>query len=141
MHSKFGFLSYEISHVIQQRFNKEAEALGFTHGQWRVLAYLSENENCRQIDLAAALEIKPITLVRQIDLLEQMGLVVRKKDHEDRRAHRLQLTDYAKSLLNQLWERADSIEAHLLNVLTQQEQDQLLNWLQRIKNGISSKQP
>ncbi len=138
MHSKFGFLSYEISHIIQQRFNKEAETLGFTHGQWRALAYLSENENCRQTDLAAALEIKPITLVRQIDQLEQMELVVRKKDHEDRRAHRLQLTENARELLFQLWERADSVEDQLLQVLNQSEQEQLIEYLHRIKKAISS---
>lgn len=78
MHSKFGFLSYEISHIIRQRFNKEAENSGLTHAQWRALVHLSNNENCRQIDLAEILEINPITLTRQIDLLEEAGLVRRK---------------------------------------------------------------
>lgn len=91
MHSKFGFLSYEISHIIRQRFNKAAEPIGFTHAQWRALVHLSENQNCRQIDLAEILEIKPITLVKQIDLLEEAGMVRRNKDSEDRRAYRLEV--------------------------------------------------
>jgi len=103
MHSKFGFLSYEISHIIRQRFNKEAENIGLTHAQWRALVHLSNNENCRQIDLAEILEIKPITLVRQIDLLEEAGLVRRNKDSEDRRAYRLELMPKAHTVMQQLW--------------------------------------
>jgi DNA-binding MarR family transcriptional regulator len=136
MHSKFGFLSYEISHAIRQRFNKEAEHIGFTHAQWRVLVHLSENENCRQIDLAEILEIKPITLVRQIDLLEELGLVCRNKDSEDRRAYRLVLTPKALTIMQELWQIADEVEAKILSVLTQQEQELMTALLERVKNSV-----
>lgn len=136
MHSKFGFLSYEISHVIRQRFNKEAENIGFTHAQWRALVHLSENENCRQIDLAEILEIKPITLARQIDLLEESGLVRRNKDVEDRRAYRLELTPKAQSIMQELWDIADAVEAEVLKSLTQQEREQMTALLERIKTSL-----
>lgn len=138
MHSKFGFLSYEISHVIRQRFNKEMENRGFTHSQWRALVHLSENENCRQIDLAELLEVKPITLARQIDLLEESGLVRRKKDSEDRRAYRLELTSKASPIMQELWEIADAIEDEVLGVLTAQEGESLINMLKRIKSNLST---
>lgn len=137
MHSKFGFLSHEISHVIRQRFNKEAEKLGFTHSQWRALVHLSENENCRQIDLAEIMEVKPITLARQIDSLEESGLVRRKKDHEDRRAHRLELTSKALPIMQELWKIADAIEAQVLNVLTAEEKELMIEMLERIKDNFS----
>ncbi len=138
MHSKFGFLSHEISHVIRQRFNREAEKLGFTHSQWRALVHLSENENCRQIDLAEILEVKPITLARHIDLLEESGLVRRKRDREDRRAHRLELTAKAQPVIKELWRIADGIEDQILNVLTEQENEFLVGFMKRIKNNISN---
>jgi DNA-binding MarR family transcriptional regulator len=141
MHSKFGFLSYEISHAIRQRFNKEAEHIGFTHAQWRALVHLSENQNCRQIDLAEILEIKPITLVRQIDLLEESGLVRRNKDSEDRRAYRLELTPKAQTIMQELWEIADEVEAKILSVLTQQEQALMTTLLERIKVDITTNSP
>ncbi len=125
MHSKFGFLSYEISHIIRQRFNKAAEPIGFTHAQWRALVHLSENENCRQIDLAEILEIKPITLTRQIDLLEEAGLVRRNKDSEDRRAYRLELLPKAHAIMQELWDIADTVEAQVLSALTVYEQQSL----------------
>jgi DNA-binding MarR family transcriptional regulator len=136
MHSKFGFLSYEISHIIRQRFNKEAENIGLTHAQWRALVHLSNNENCRQIDLAEILEIKPITLVRQIDLLEESGLVRRNKDSEDRRAYRLELMPKAHAVMQELWDIADALEAEVLKTLTQQEQEQMTELLERIKTSM-----
>jgi len=136
MHSKFGFLSYEISHIIRQRFNKEAENIGLTHAQWRALVHLSNNENCRQIDLAEILEIKPITLVRQIDLLEESGLVRRNKDSEDRRAYRLELMPKAHAVMQELWEIADAVEAEVLKTLTRQEREQMTALLERIKTSL-----
>ena len=138
MHSKFGFLSYEISHIIRQRFNKAAEPIGFTHAQWRALVHLSENQNCRQIDLAEILEIKPITLVKQIDLLEESGLVRRNKDSEDRRAYRLELLPKAHAVMQQLWEIADAVEAQVLSALAIEEQQSLTKLLERIKTGLNA---
>lgn len=141
MHSKFGFLSYEISHIIRQRFNKEAEYIGFTHSQWRALVHLSENENCRQIDLAEILEIKPITLARQIDLLEDSGLVRRNKDSEDRRAYRLEILPKAHAVMRELWDIADAVEAEVLKSLSAEEQKLMTALLERVKTGLSEIQP
>jgi len=137
MQSKFGFLSYEISHIIRQRFNKKAENLGFTHSQWRALVYLSENKDCRQIDLADALKVKPITLARQVDLLEESGLVKRNQDSEDRRAYRLELLPKALPIMRELWNIADEIEANILSALTTQERTSLLIMLHKIKSNFS----
>ncbi len=139
MHSKFGFLSYEISHIIRQRFNKEAEnIIGLTHAQWRTLVHLSDNENCRQIDLAKILEIRPITLARQIDLLEYAGLIRRNKDSEDRRAYRLELMPKAHAVMQELWDIADAVEAKVLCALTPEEQELLTTQLERIKTSINT---
>ena len=137
IHSKFGFLSYEISHVIRQRFNKQAESIGVTHSQWRVLVHLSENENCRQVDLADILNVKPITLVRQIDLLEQLSLVKRLNDKEDRRVFRLKLTTKAKPIMQELWQIADSIENEICNMLSDEEKGVLSKLLITIKTQLS----
>lgn len=111
--------------------------MGFTHAQWRALVHLSENENCRQIDLAEILEIKPITLVRQIDLLEEAGLIRRNKDVEDRRAYRLELTPKAVSVMDELWKIADAVEAGVLSSLTDDEKRLITDLLVRIKTSAN----
>ncbi|MGZ8928841.1 MAG: MarR family winged helix-turn-helix transcriptional regulator [Methylobacter sp.] len=133
-------MSYEISHIIRQRFNKEAEHIGFTHAQWRALVHLSENENCRQIDLAEILEIKPITLARQIDLLEEAGLVRRNKDSDDRRAYRLELTPKAQPIMQELWKIADGVEAEVLKALSLAERKTMIALLERIKISLAKDQ-
>jgi DNA-binding MarR family transcriptional regulator len=139
MYPKLGFLTHEISYLIRKRFNKEVENLGFTHSQWRALVHLSENENCRQVDLAEILEVKPITLAKQIDLLEASGLVMRNKDKEDRRAYRLALTSKAKPVMNKLCEIASSVENQVLNGLTVAEETSLIQLLEAIKNNMTAR--
>lgn len=107
----------------------------------RALAHLSENENCRQIDLAEILEIKPITLARQIDLLEEAGLVRRNKDSEDRRAYRLELTPKALPIMQKLWKIADGVEAEVLKALTLEERKAMVRLLERIKISLTTNQP
>ena len=136
MHSKFGLLSYEISHIIRQRFNKNAESFGLTHAQWRVLVHLSENKNCRQVDLAEILEVKPITLARQIDLLETAGLVRRNKDRDDRRAYRLELMPKALPIMAALWQITDAIEDEILAILSTEDKGVLINQMEHIKNNL-----
>ncbi len=137
MYPKLGFLTYEISHLMRRRFNKEVENLGFTHSQWRALVHLSENENCRQVDLAEILEVQPITLAKQIDILEASGLVQRKKDKEDRRAYRLALTSKAKPVMSKLCEIANAVEDQVLSGLTGSEEASLIQLLEHLKNNIS----
>ncbi len=140
MHFRFGFLSYEISHVIRQRFNKNAESIGITHSQWRVLVHLSENPNCRQVDLAEILDVKPITLVKQLDQLEALSLVSRLKDSDDRRAYRLELTENALPVMQKLWDIADQVEAEVFGVLSPDEQALVTRLLCRVKRAICGTQ-
>ncbi len=134
IYSQFGFLSYEISHAIRQRFNKQAASIGVTHSQWRVLVHLSENENCRQINLAETLNVKPITLARQVDLLEQLSLVKRLNDKDDSLLFRLKLTIKAKSIMQELWKIADSIEHDICNMLADEEKAVLSKLFITLKN-------
>ena len=137
MHFRFGFLSYEISHVIRQRFNKNAESIGITHSQWRVLVHLSENPNCRQVDLAEILDVKPITLVKQLDQLEARNLVRRIKDSDDRRVYRLELTENALPVMQVLWDIADQVEVEVFGVLSPDEQALVTRLLYRVKKAIA----
>lgn len=53
----------------------------------------------RQVDLCAALGLSRATVCRCVARLEQLGLVRRRRSTFDRRSHRLELTDFAASLL------------------------------------------
>lgn len=92
----------ETARSIRRAFDQRAAAVGVTRPQWRVLARLKREPGLRQVELAERLDMEPITLCRIVDRLGEAGLVERKPDPADRRAWRLELTDKAAPLVNQL---------------------------------------
>lgn len=116
-----GFLINDVARLLRQNFNRRAQELGLSLAQCRALAYLSRQEGVNQVTLADSLEIQPITLVRLIDKLQEMGLVTRKPDPVDRRATRLYLTKDAQPLLNRMWElSAETREEAATNISSEQ---------------------
>ena len=75
----FGFLVHDVARLFGRRFNQRALLfLGLTRAQCKVLGYLARNEGINQAGLADLLEIKPMTLVRQIDRMEEDGWIERR---------------------------------------------------------------
>ena len=64
---------------------------------------IARNEGINQAGLADLLEIRPMTLVRQIDRMEEAGWIERRPDPADRRARRLYLTAKARPVLGRIW--------------------------------------
>ena len=96
---RFGALMIEVTRLIRSEFNRRVQPLGLTQAQWRALAKLSREGDLRQSQLADELEIKPMTVTRLVDRLEEAGLVERRTDPRDRRAQRLHLTEKAEPVI------------------------------------------
>lgn len=85
--------SRHLRHFVDQR----AQAMGLTGAQLRVLARLSRREGATQAELAADMEVRPISLSSLIDKLTRQGLVERRGDARDRRINRIHLTDAGRA--------------------------------------------
>jgi MarR family transcriptional regulator for hemolysin len=96
-----GWLVHDVARLLRKRFEQKARAssLGLTRAQAAVIAHLARQEGSNQASLAQVLEIEPITLVRLLDRLEELGLVERRQDPNDRRARLLRLTPQAHAML------------------------------------------
>ena len=106
----FGFLVHDVARLFGRRFNQRALLfLGLTRAQCKVLGYLARNEGINQAGLADLLEIKPMTLVRQIDRMEEDGWIERRPQPGDRRARRLVLTDKARPILARILDLSNEI--------------------------------
>ena len=111
----FAFEVAETARLIRREANKRAAVLGATKAQWRVLARLHRmGDGARQIELADALDVEPITLCRMIDRLEEAGLVERRRDGNDRRAWRIHLTEAAAPVLAKLEAMGAQFNADIL---------------------------
>ena len=83
----------DVARTMRTYIDQRAREHGMTRAQWSVLARLERHEGMTQAEMADALEIQPISLVRLIDRLCLQGLIERRPHPRDRRANRLYLTE------------------------------------------------
>jgi MarR family transcriptional regulator for hemolysin len=138
----FGFLVHEVARLFARRFNQRAQLfLGLTRAQCRVLGYLARNEGINQTGLADLLEIKPMTLVRQIDRMEEDGWIARLPDPADRRAYRLVLTEKARPILASILALSNEVRAEAFVGLGEKEGRMLVELLRRVHANLAERLP
>jgi DNA-binding MarR family transcriptional regulator len=133
----FGFLIHDIARLIRRDFYARVQGLSLTQAQWRTLANLARMEGCRQTDLAEFLEVKPITLARLVDRLEQQGLVERRQHPQDRRAVQLYCTSKSRPLIERMRAIGIETEQRALTALSEHRQQQLLELLAQVRGNLS----
>jgi DNA-binding MarR family transcriptional regulator len=137
----FGFLVNDVARLFGRRFDHNGRRLGLTRAQCRTLGYLARNEGINQAGMADLLEIRPMTLVRQIDRMEEAGWIERRPDPADRRARRLFLTAKARPILGRIWHVANETRNEALARLSASEGDTLIDLLQRVHATLSERVP
>ena len=137
----FGFLAHDVARLYGRRFDRNGRRLGLTRAQCRTLGYLARNEGINQAGLADLLEIRPMTLVRQIDRLQEAGWIERRPDPTDRRARRLYLTDKARPVLTRIWDVSSETQDQVLASLTPDEAELLIDLMRRVHAALADRSP
>jgi DNA-binding MarR family transcriptional regulator len=75
--------------LLRRDFYQRAQGLKLTPALARLLFYVHRESGSSQVDLAARLEITPVTLGRMVDRLVKCGYVRRVPDAYDRRVFRV----------------------------------------------------
>jgi len=101
-----------------------------------VLARLERQEGMTQAEMAEALEIQPISLVRLIDRLCEHSLIERRPHPHDRRANRLYLTEKGRTTYTHLVPLGREVAGELLAELGEADVADLLQKLLLIRNNI-----
>jgi MarR family transcriptional regulator, transcriptional regulator for hemolysin len=135
----FGFLLHDIARLLRKRYEQRARPLGLTRAQWQVLAHLQRSEGINQSRLAELLELEPITVARLIDRMEEAGLVERRDDPADRRAHLLYLTGRARPLLERCRPVADAIYAEAFAGIANGKREYLIDLLVQVRGNLSER--
>ena len=91
----------------------------------------------RQADLAALLEMQPISLTRLIDRLVKKGYVERRCDPKDRRANRDYLTRELTPILNRLRDLGNEMRDEALSGIPIEERTRFMDTLLRIRANIT----
>ncbi|MCG6941553.1 MAG: MarR family winged helix-turn-helix transcriptional regulator [Thiohalocapsa sp.] len=133
-----GFLIADVYRLLRRAFQKRLEASSaLTLAQAQTLVYISRNQGVRQVVIADMLDVQPITLARSIDQLAAAGLVERRPDPADRRAHLLHLTPEAAPQLAAIRDVGAAISAEALQGLTKDQVGTVLLALGQMRDQLT----
>lgn len=138
----FGYLVHDVGRLFARRFNARALLfLGLSRSQCRILGYLARHEGINQAGLADLLEIKPMTLVRQLDRMEADGWIERRPDPGDRRARRLMLSEKARPILTRILDLSSDVRGEAFAGLSEEEGWHLVDLLRRVHGNLVERVP
>ena len=128
----------DVARALRTYVDQRAREHGMTRAQWGVLARLERDEGMMQTEMAEALEIQPISLVRLVDRLCEQGLVERRPHPTDRRANCLYLSDKGRARLEQMVPLGREISGNVLAAFSESDVAELLSKLLSLKRNIRS---
>jgi DNA-binding MarR family transcriptional regulator len=134
-----GFLMHDVARMHRKRFEQRARAarLELTRAHYSVLAHLARHEGCNQSFLAQVLEVEPITLMKQLDRLEELALIERRAAPADRRTRHLFLTAAARPLLDRIHAIGADVREEALAGIGPDDRKRLCEILQAMKLNLA----
>ena len=132
-------LIHDIARMFKRNFDRRVKYLGLTRAQWLTVGTLRRHPGISQAELAEKLDVEPISVARTVDRLEKSNWIERKPDAKDRRVNRLYLTDRVKEVVTNIRGLAVECRAEASLGITEQEHEQLLYLLKKMKSNLCDK--
>jgi DNA-binding MarR family transcriptional regulator len=129
------FLLAQVGAHTATEFARRVAALGLTPSDAGILRLLARSAGMSQRQLAQTLHMHASRLVALIDDLESRNLVVRGENANDRRTHVLRITEKGQKALSEIGRAARAHSENLCAALSEAEQAQLYNMLQRLADA------
>lgn len=115
----------------------QLEAVGGTRPVWLALIALVQNPDANQREIAAQIGIRDATLTHHLAAMEADGLIERTRDPDNRRVHRISLTDAGREAFQTMASAAIEFDEQLRSGITDDEQNQLEKLLERLEANVS----
>ncbi len=131
------YLLNDVARLIKTRADQRARTHGMTRAQWVILSRLERQPGLSQNEIAAIVEVEPITVARLVDRLESAGLVERRADPKDRRIWRLHLTPAAEPVLRELKKHKAELREEVTQGIDRAEIDRLIDGLLKLKANLT----
>ncbi|MET0587360.1 MAG: MarR family transcriptional regulator [Novosphingobium sp.] len=124
-----------LARMLRNIFDRKVGDLGVTRSQWQMIVVVARKPGVTQRTIAEALEISEASAGRLIDRLCAEGLLERRERDDDRRARAVYITEKAEPLLAKLAEIAEVNEERLFRGFSEEELDNLQDYLDRMYNN------
>jgi DNA-binding MarR family transcriptional regulator len=128
-----GFLISQLGFFSSRRFTDALDPLGIGPRDFLLMRFVAASDGESQHALAERLQVQTSRMVALVDGLEEMGLMERQPDPEDRRVRRLFLTRKGRSVLEKAGKIAIDYETQLCAGINREEREQLIDLLQRLQ--------
>ena len=131
------FLIHEVARLMKRRFEEEARLHNITLPQWRTLSQIAINEGITQAQLAANIDLDPMTMSGILNRLEKRGLIERFPDPADSRAKLARLTAEGETLFETARAVGLAMYQSALAGVSQEDQDVVVGVLSRMRDNLN----
>lgn len=135
---ELGWTLHDVFRLLQRNWHRRLRdsGIGISPAQSRVLAEVHRQGGLTQTALADSVEMEKAPLGRLLDRMEELGLVERKPDPDDRRARLVFHTAKAESMDEPMWGVARGMFEAALTGISPAEYETLLSLLDRMKQNM-----
>lgn len=126
----------EIHRASSMYFSKKFNKFGIGTGQYLFLLNLYKRDGVTQEELTEELKLDKATTARAIKKLEDEGYVTRVKKENDKRAYKLELTERAKEIREEVYLILDEWESEVTNCLADEEAQELMYLLNKLSKKL-----
>jgi len=123
--------------VLSRAFDDALAEVGGSLPAWLVLVSLKREVPGAQRDLAEAVGIEGPTLTHHLNRMETAGLVTRRRDPENRRVHKVELTDSGEAAFLRLLQAVTAFDEGLRRGFTDRDVSVLRRLLERLRSNAA----
>ncbi len=134
---RLGYLLHRTDLLHMQYIRAELSALGLTPARATALAFIHENEGCRQNDLGQALGINRSSTMEVVNSLVGLNLMER-RNSPDRRANSLFLTDKGELLFEQFLAISRDVDDVIAASLSENDKAVLVELMTRMTASLET---
>lgn len=127
--------------AVRRAFDDALVAAGGSLPMWLILLSVKTRSLGNQRELADAIGITGATLTHHLDAMEAGGLVARRRDPDNRRIQRVELTDAGEEAFHRLRRAATAFDRRLRAGLSERETATLAVLLGRLHDNVADVSP
>ena len=136
--NSLGFLMNRTARIMRRTLDAKLLKLDLTGTQYIVLVRLWVEDGISLSELGDRLYFDNPTLTGIVDRMERDGLLVRRRDEEDRRVVRVYLTSKGESLRHQIQHLAEETDADAWRGLSESQKEEIVNLHERIWKNLNN---
>jgi len=119
------------------RLRVHIEKIGIHSGQGRILVHLHGHDNVPQCRIAEAMNTSAAAMTSILQRMERDGWITRTRDPKDQRTVRIQISDKARALEEEIQGTFLQTEEEISSIYTQEERTELRRLLLKLYERFS----